>query len=158
MVPNPDDHLRYGDEMPLSPVESAYQDIHLATPSTPSLGDLSLYPFRIIFPMDEMIMSIMEDTPWNDGHHRSILFLEQHTIERYQQISTPSTIVVISTVPDSTHNVFSEGNLSNISPTIPLDISIKPGIVENVHIEASCSFDEIITYKSLFKEFHDVFT
>jgi hypothetical protein len=107
--------------------------------------------------MDEMIMSIMEDTPWNDGHHHSILFLEQHTIESYQWISTPSTIVVISIVPESTHNVFFEGNLSNISPTIPLDISIKPGIVENVHIRASCSPDEIITYKSLFKEFHDVF-
>jgi hypothetical protein len=107
--------------------------------------------------MDEMIMSVMEDTPWDDGHHRSILFLEQHTIESYQRISTPSTVVVISTIPESTHDVFSEGNLSNISPTIPLDISIKPGIVENVHIGASCSPDEIVTYKSLFKEFHDIF-
>jgi hypothetical protein len=33
-----------------------------------------------------------EDTPWDDGHHRSIgLFLEQHTLENYQRISTPST-------------------------------------------------------------------
>jgi hypothetical protein len=39
MVPNPDDHLRYSDEMPLSPVESAYQAIQSTTPSTPSLGD-----------------------------------------------------------------------------------------------------------------------
>jgi hypothetical protein len=158
MVPDPDDHLRYGDEMPLSPVESTYQAIQSTTPSTPSLGDLSPDPFRVIFPMDEMIMSVMEDTPWDDGHHRSILFLEQHTIESYQRISTPSTVVVISTIPESTHDVFSEGNLSNISPTIPLDISIKPGIVENVHIGASCSPDEIVTYKSLFKEFCDVFT
>jgi hypothetical protein len=105
-----------------------------------------------------MIMSVMEDTPWDDGHHRSILFLEQHTIENYQRILTPSTVVVISTIPKSAHDVFSKGNLSNISPTIPLDISIKPGIVENVHIGASCSSDEIITYTSLFKEFHDIFT
>jgi hypothetical protein len=104
-----------------------------------------------------MIMSIMEETPWNDGHHRSILFLEQHTIERYQRISIPSTVVVILTIPKSTQDVFSEGNLSNISPTIPLDISIKPGIVENVHIGASSSPDEIVTYESLFKEFSDVF-
>jgi hypothetical protein len=83
MVPNPDDHLRYGDEIPLSPVESAYQTIQSATPS---LGDLSPDPFRVIFPTDEMIMSVMsmEDTPWDDGHHRSILFLEQCTIEGYQ--------------------------------------------------------------------------
>jgi hypothetical protein len=40
---------------------------------------------------------------------------------------------------------------------IPLDISVKPGIVENVHIGASCSSDEIVTYTSLFKEFRDIF-
>jgi hypothetical protein len=50
-----------------------------------------------------------------------------------------------------------EGNLSNISPTIPIDISVKPGIVENVHIGAPCSPKEIFTYTSLFKEFHDIF-
>jgi hypothetical protein len=93
----------------------------------------------------------MEDTPWEDGHHRSILFLEQHTLENYQQISTPSNVVFILTIPGSTHDVFAEGNLSNISPMIPIDISVKPGIVENVHIGASCSPDEIVTYTSLFK-------
>jgi hypothetical protein len=130
MVRDPNDHLLYGDIMPLSLVKSTYQAIQSITPSTLSLGELSLDLFCVIFPMDKMIMSIMEDNPWNDGHHRSILFLEQHTIESYQWISTPLTVVVISTVPESTHDVFSEGNLSNISPTIPLDISIKPGIVE----------------------------
>jgi hypothetical protein len=160
MVPNLDDHLRYGGEIPLSPVESTYQAIQLETLSTPSLSDLPPDPFRIIFPMDEMIMSVMsmEETPWDDGHHRSILFPEQHTIEGYQRISTSSTIVIISIVPNSTHDLFYEGNLSNISPTLPLDISIKPGIVENVHIEASCSHDEVVTYKSLFQKFRDVFT
>jgi hypothetical protein len=157
IVPDPGDHLRFGDAMPLSPVESAYQAIQSATPSTPSLDELSPDPFRVIFPTDKMIMSIMEDTPWDDGHHRSILFLEQHTLENYQRILTPSTVVVISTVPATTHDVFAEGNLSNISPTIPIDISIKPGIIENVHIGASCSPDEIVTYTSLFKEFHDIF-
>jgi hypothetical protein len=63
MVPNPSDHLRYGDEMPLSLVESAYQAIQSTTPSTPSLDDLSPDPFHVIFPMNEMIMSVMEDTP-----------------------------------------------------------------------------------------------
>jgi uncharacterized protein with ACT and thioredoxin-like domain len=53
--------------------------------------------------------------------------------------------------------MFYEGNLSNISPTIPIDISIKPGVVENVHIGDLCSHDEVVTYKSLFQEFHDVF-
>jgi hypothetical protein len=53
--------------------------------------------------------------------------------------------------------MFYEGNLSNISPNMPLDISIKPGVVENVHIRASCSHDEVVTYKSLFQEFRDIF-
>jgi hypothetical protein len=41
---------------------------------------------------------------------------------------------------------------------IPIDISIRLGIVENVHIGASCSPDEIVTYTSLFKEFRDIFS
>jgi hypothetical protein len=157
IVPDPGDHLRFGDIMSLSPVEFAYQAIQSATPSTSSLDELSPNPFHVIFPTDEMIMSVMEETPWDDGHHRSILFLEQHTLENYQWILTLSTAVVISTVPRSAHDVFVEGNLSNISPTIPIDISVKPGIVENVHIGASCSPDEIVTYTSLFKEFCDIF-
>jgi hypothetical protein len=63
MVPDPGDHLHYGDAMPLSLVESAYQAIQSTTPSTPSLSELSPDPFGVIFPMDEIIMSVMEDNP-----------------------------------------------------------------------------------------------
>jgi hypothetical protein len=157
IVPDPGDHTRFGDVMLLSPVDSAYQAIQTTTPSTSSLDEWSPDPFRVIFPTDEMIISVMEDTPWDDGHHRSILFLEQHTLENYQWILAPSTVVVISTVPVTSDNVFAEGNLINISPMISIDISVKPGIVENFHIGASCSPDEIVTYTSLFKEFHDIF-
>jgi hypothetical protein len=157
VVPNLGDHVHFGDVMSLSPVESAYQAIQSATPTTCSFDELSPNPFCVVFPTDEMIMSIMEDTPWDDGHHHSILFLEQPTLENYQRISTPSTVVVISTVSQSKRDVFVEGNLSNISPMMPIDISVKPGIVENVHIGASCSPDEIVTYTSLFKEFRDIF-
>jgi hypothetical protein len=157
IVPDPGDHLLFDDVMSLSLVESAYQVIQSTTPFTPSLDELSPDTFCVIFPTDEMIMSVMEDTPWDDGHHHSILFLEQHTLENYQWISTSSTVVVISIVPGSAHDVLAEGNLSNISPMIPIDISIKPGIVENAHIGASCSQNEIVTYTSLFKEFRDIF-
>jgi hypothetical protein len=64
---------------------------------------------------------------------------------------------MISPVPEPIDNVLYEGNLGNISPTIPLDILIKPGVVENVHIGASCFAAEVQIYKSLFQEFHDVF-
>ena len=53
--------------------------------------------------------------------------------------------------------IFSKGNMENISTTIPINISINPNIVENVHIGANCSLDEIAIYMALFKEFHDVF-
>ena len=48
-------------------------------------------------------------------------------------------------------------NFGNISSTIPIDISVKPGIVENIHIGAYCTKDEIDIYKALFQEFRDIF-
>jgi hypothetical protein len=158
IVPDPRDHVRFGDVMPLSPVESAYQAIQSANRTTSSCEALSPDPFHVVFPTDKMIMSVLDDNPWDDGHHHSILFLEQQTLENYQRILTPSIVVVITTVPGPTRDVFAEGNLSNISPTIPIDISVKPGIIEDVHIGASCSPDEIVTYTSLFKEFRDIFS
>jgi hypothetical protein len=153
IVLDPGDYLRYGKKMALSLVKSTYHVIQSTNPSNSSLGDSSTDPFHVIFPTDNMIMSIMsmEDTPWDDGHYRSILFLEQHTIESYQRISTTSTIVNISSIPKSTHDVRYEENLSNISPTVPLKISIKPGVFEKFHIGASCSTDEVVTYKSPFQ-------
>jgi hypothetical protein len=63
IVPDPGDHVRFGKVMLLSPVESAYQAIQLASPTTSYFDELSLDPFHVVFPTDEMIMSIMEDTP-----------------------------------------------------------------------------------------------
>ena len=47
-------------------------------------------------------------------------------------------------------------NLGNISSTIPIDISVKPGIIENMHIGACCTEDGIKSYKALFQEFHEI--
>ena len=40
---------------------------------------------------------------------------------------------------------------------MPLDISVKSGIVENIHIGVTCSSNEVQAYTSLFHEFHDIF-
>ena len=53
--------------------------------------------------------------------------------------------------------IFVEGNMENISANIPINISINQKVVENVHIDANCSPEEIAIYIALFKEFHDVF-
>ena len=39
----------------------------------------------------------------------------------------------------------------------PINISRKPGTIENVYIGAECSHAEILEYTELFKEFCDVF-
>jgi hypothetical protein len=54
-------------------------------------------------------------------------------------------------------DAFEEGNMANISPTIKIDISIKNGILEEIIIGAACTPQEIDTYKSLFKEYRDIF-
>ena len=53
--------------------------------------------------------------------------------------------------------MFAEGNMENISATITINISVNPDVVENIHIDANCSPEEIAIYTALFKEFHDVF-
>ena len=54
--------------------------------------------------------------------------------------------------------IFVEGNMENVFATIAINISVNPNVVENVHIGANCSLDEITIYTALFKEFHDVFS
>ena len=54
--------------------------------------------------------------------------------------------------------MFAEGNMTNISATIPINISINPNVVKNIHIDANCSPEEIVIYTTLFKEFRDVFS
>ena len=53
--------------------------------------------------------------------------------------------------------IFTEGNMEKISTIIPINISANPNVVENVHISANCSPEEIAIYTALFKKFHDVF-
>jgi hypothetical protein len=60
--------------------------------------------------------------------------------------------------PLARHGVYAEGNMANISETIPINISRNPEIVENIFIRVKCSQEEITQYKKLFKEFQYVFT
>ena len=52
---------------------------------------------------------------------------------------------------------FVKGNMANLSPTIPIDISRTPGKIENAYIGEDCSLNEIEAYTKIFKEFWDVF-
>lgn len=55
------------------------------------------------------------------------------------------------------HEVLYEGNMGNITITMPIDISIKPRIIENTHIGVSSYPNKMMVYNELFKEFHYVF-
>jgi hypothetical protein len=54
--------------------------------------------------------------------------------------------------------VFEEGNMANISPTIKIDISVKPNVVEEITWGKHAPLEEIIAYKALFQEYRDVFS
>ena len=58
--------------------------------------------------------------------------------------------------PFPREGIFAEGNMANISTTIPINISANPNVVENVHIDANFSSEEIAIYTALFKEFCNV--
>ena len=60
-------------------------------------------------------------------------------------------------VPLSSPGPIADGNMENISSTIPINISHDPGTIENFYIGAECSHAEILEYTELFKEFCDIF-
>ena len=53
--------------------------------------------------------------------------------------------------------IFAEGNMENIFSTIPINICVNPDVMENIHIGANYSPEEIAIYTALFKEFCDIF-
>jgi hypothetical protein len=146
-----------------------------STPSVPSVGGTHtsteitppdpLYSRR--FQCDEEILEELQcpDSPWDALHHRA-LFLPQETpmppshnsifaVETKDFI--PSGMIDWFNNPIPAPDAFEEGNLANISPTIKIDISIKPGVVEEIIIGAACTPEEITAYKALFQEFRDIF-
>ena len=54
--------------------------------------------------------------------------------------------------------VFTEVNMEFFFATIPINISTKPYIMENVYIGANSSPEEIAIYTTLFKELRGVFS
>ena len=90
-------------------------------------------------------------------NHQSYFLPSLERIEKYEFQSTLSETVSHVMVPLDTHDIYSEGNMASISPTVLIDISHTPGKDENVNIGADCSPEEILIYTELFKEFQDVF-
>ena len=96
--------------------------------------------------------------PWEDMHHQSSFLSKPDPLEFKPEFFYLDDDMERYQRPIQAHNVISEGNLTNVSKTIPINISIKHGIIENINIGANCSLEEITQYTTLFKEFRDVFT
>jgi hypothetical protein len=105
------------------------------------------------------------DSPWNALHHCA-LFLPQEALmppshNPIYAVETkdfiPSGTIDWFKNPIPTPDAFEEENIANISPTIKVDISIKPGIIEEIIIGAACTLEEVTAYKALFQEFWDIF-
>ena len=84
-------------------------------------------------------------------HHLLYFLLELERIKQDEFQSTLSEIVSHIVVPLDTHDIYAEGNMASIFPTISIDISHTPGKVENINIGADCSPEEILIYTKLLK-------
>ena len=90
-------------------------------------------------------------------HHRSSFLSKLDSLEVKNENFYLEDDMERYQFPVQTHNVLSEGNLANISKTIPIKISIKSGIAENINIGSNFYLEEISQHVDLFKEFRDVF-
>lgn len=117
-------------------------------------------PLNETFPITESIFEVMslDKTPWNYIHHRSSFVPSLSVIPLCLEAFVSHNLTHPLQTPILVHEVLFEGGMGNIIATMPLNISIKPGIVDNIHIGVSCSHDEIKVYNALFKYFCDVFT
>ena len=121
--------------------------------------------FQFFILMRTMESLITPDYPWDDMHHCSYLLLQdafapstysyQYTVEAKDLI--PHGHVDWFQNPIPALGVFEKANMANISPTIKVDISVTPGVVENRLLGYTCSLLKVSAYKALFKEFCDIF-
>ena len=91
------------------------------------------------------------EQPWGEMHHRSHFLPKLDRLECDDFRVIPSEKVGSPMVPLSSSSKVAEGNMDNLSPMIPINISHDPGKIENVYIGADCSPDEIKEYTKLFK-------
>jgi hypothetical protein len=147
MLPSPsssvEGRVHVGMDEPLSAVEVSYQAIQRAmtdpdqTPSVTEEDDLFPEPvwaqnssssqdcLDTIFPSDEAIIEEMvgAERPWGDMHQRSYFLPELSHVENGEFKSAIIRSVDRTVNPLARHGVYAEGNMANISETIPINIS-----------------------------------
>jgi len=85
----------------------------------------------IVLPSEEEILEAMTsvERQWGDMHHRSYFLLDLHQVE--SNLSGPSSTGSVHKILNrlAPAQIFVEGNMSNISETIPMNISKNPNII-----------------------------
>jgi hypothetical protein len=169
VVPSPLEFDALCDTMQLSHVEASYDAIQSASPSPENQHILASTAYSFpswldslsstfdyilqIFPSDESIMEIIiiKEVPWDDNHDHSSFLPSLDEIEKHIHSIFPDGVFDSPQSPILTRDTISDGNLGNISSMISIDILIKERIVENVHLSANCSPEEVEDYTALFK-------
>ena len=85
----------------------------------------------------------LKEMPWEDYHHRSSFLPPCHMVEDHFTSTVSFDIVLNPQSSILTRSVDSEGNLCNITKTMPVDIFVKPGISENIFIGQNSSPEEV---------------
>ena len=108
-----------------------------------------------IFTSYEAILEAMSglEQPWGELHHRYYFLPKLDDIECDDYKASFSEKIGRPVVPLGSPRKYAEGNMANLSPTIPINISCVPDKIENMYIGADCSPNEIREYTELFKEF-----
>ena len=162
ILPDPTEAEIYGDTMLLSQAEQTYLAIQSESASTifpPTAGELDQYslPEWVDIPSstsheflndtllsDEAILKVMTlgERPWEDNHHRSSILLPLD--DEDPPLTSMATEDGSTRSPSTSYGILIEGNLSNISKTITIDISVKPSIIEAITIGAKSTQQEIL--------------
>ena len=80
---------------------------------------------------------MLSKRPWEDNHHRSSILPPLY--EEVIPLPFEATDDGSTRSPSTSYGISTEGNLSNISKTITIDISVKPEVVESITIGAKCT-------------------
>ena len=95
-------------------------------------------------------MSSLEQ-PLREFHHRSYFLpkLDRVECDDYREILSEKFGRLV--VPLVSPRKYFEGNMANLSPTIPINISRIPSKIKKVYIGENCSPDEVREYTELLK-------
>ena len=83
------------------------------------------------------------EPPWEELNHRYYFIPKLDHLEHEEFREVLSERIGSPMVPLSSPGSMANGNMENIYPTIPINISHDPGKIENVYIGAECSHAEI---------------